>query len=129
MRKLKHAEVAPTREAILKSQKHRCPLCDGRMTKAGIKDPVLDHCHKHGHIRGVLCRNCNQMEGKIKNSANRAKNKLTYEEWLKNLSAYWELHSTPQVPLLHPTFKTPEDKRLAANKKARERRAKLKASK
>ena len=48
--------------------------------------------------------------------------------FLKRLAAYWELHddATPEHGLLHPTFKTADEKRLRANKMARERRAKAK---
>lgn len=31
-----------------------CSLC-GSVTEA----PVIDHCHRHGWVRGVLCRSCN----------------------------------------------------------------------
>jgi len=104
-------------------------LCDGVMGGKG-KQPVLDHDHGNGHIRDVICRNCNGMEGKVFNLARRAKNNLTEKQWLERLLAYYVRHETPQHGgYMHPTHKTEAEKRLARNKKSRERRAKLKASK
>ena len=128
-KRLTASKIAPTREFLLKKQGRRCPLCDGVMGGKG-KQPVLDHDHGNGHIRDVICRNCNGIEGKVFNLACRAKNKLTEKQWLERLLAYYVRHETPQHGgYLHPTHKTEAEKRLARNKKARERRAKLKASK
>ena len=125
-RRIKASEVPAVRTAILRTQGFKCPVCTGSMKAASVKEPVLDHDHDTGALRGVLCRNCNQMEGKVKTCATRAKHKLTRTEWLANLLAYWVTHKEPQTELLHYTHKTAEEKRLETNKKARERRAKLK---
>ncbi len=89
----------------------------------------LDHSHKTGLVRGVLCRNCNGIEGKVFNLANRAKKALTPEMWLGNLILYWLKHKTDQTGLYHPTHKTSDEKRALTNKRARERRALLRKSK
>lgn len=124
-KRLTHSKVAPARDALLKKQGRRCPLCDGVMGGKG-KQPVLDHDHNTGFIRDVICRNCNGMEGKVFNLARRAKNKFTEKEWLERLLAYYERHETPQHGgYLHPTYKTPAEKRLAANAKARAKRKAL----
>lgn len=127
MQRLKTTQVKPARDKILQAQGYRCALCQAPLHATAKKDPVLDHCHDAGHIRGVLCRNCNQMEGKVKTSATRAMGSSNRIKWLAALLTYWKLHEEPQVPWLHPTHKTEEEKRLARNKQARERRAKLKA--
>ena len=55
---------------------------------------------------------------------------MTEHQWLFRLLKYYERHQTPQHGgILHPTHKTEAEKRLARNKKARERRAALKAQK
>lgn len=124
--RMKTAQIAPVRAKLLQQQKYKCPLCEGSM-KSGGKKPALDHDHTTGYIRDVLCLNCNQFEGKTKNVANRCKGKLTSKEWLANLLKYWERHEEPQHSgILHPTHRTPEEKRLATNAKARKRRAALK---
>jgi hypothetical protein len=87
----------------------------------------LDHDHQTGHIRGVLCNNCNGIEGKIFNLANRAKRMSTAILFLANLVRYWHKHRKPRVGLLHPEHLTSEEQRLQRNKKERTRRAKSKA--
>ena len=141
MRKLKHTEIAPTREAIKKAQGNKCALCGGdfneaKLVGAGRKKKLepklratLDHNHKTGVIRGVLCNHCNGMEGKIFNRANSAKRDLDVQEWLGNLLAYWNHHEVPRTPYIHPLHKTEDEKRLARNAKARRKRAAAKAAK
>lgn len=127
--RLKTTQIAPTRDLLLKKQGRRCPLCGGALGGSG-KQPVLDHDHVTGFIRDVLCRNCNGIEGKLFNLARRAKHKGTEVGWLRNLLEYYERHERPQHGgIFHPTHKTEAEKRLARNKKARDRRAKLKAQK
>ena len=128
-RKLKHNEVSKARDLLLKTQNGVCPLCTSRMGAKG-KKPALDHDHKTGYIRDVLCINCNGMEGKLFGIARRGKSGLSEVEWLKNVLAYYDRHSTPRHGgIWHPTHKTDAEKRLAVNKKARLKRAKLKAAK
>ena len=126
-RRLKTTEVAPARDILLKKQDYTCPLCKGRMRTAKDKTPVLDHDHKTGFVRDVLCLNCNGIEGKVFNLARRARNGGTEIEWIERLLAYWRRHEKPQHGgVWHPTHRTEAEKRLARNKKAREKRAALK---
>lgn len=123
MRKLKQREIKGVRDDILQAQGHRCAICTTELSNDAA---VLDHCHTHGYIRGVLCRNCNGIEGKVHNLARRAKRKWTPEWWLTRLLKYWEIHETDLTGLMHPLHKTADDKRLRANKLARERRTRAK---
>ena len=51
--------------AILDSQGGRCACC-GTDTPAGrFNSWHIDHCHKTGKIRGLLCNNCNTGAGKF----------------------------------------------------------------
>ena len=43
---------------ILNSQNNKCPICDKELIQ-----PQVDHSHKSGKIRGLLCKNCNIMLG------------------------------------------------------------------
>lgn len=84
----------------------------------------LDHDHTTGVVRGVLCRNCNGIEGKIKNLVNRARRGKPPADFLGRLVLYWLKHATAQWGgLLHPLHKTADEKRLRTNKLARKRRA------
>lgn len=119
MRKLKTAEVSVVREALAKKQGGKCPLCGASLKKKGA---VLDHCHDKGTVRSALCRNCNGMEGKVRTAAIRAAKKEGMIEWLENLAKYWRHHHENPSAYVYPSHQTEDEKRLARNKKARERR-------
>jgi hypothetical protein len=57
-------------EAMLKSQNNCCAICKQEETwtyKNGrVASLSVDHDHKTGKIRGLLCRDCNQSLGKFK---------------------------------------------------------------
>lgn len=126
MKRIKKSQVNLLKARILKKQGGKCPLC-GRPLRPTVG--VLDHDHKTGQIRQVLCNNCNGMEGRVLNKVTRAKGKLTEIEWLENLLNYWKLHQKPMWNILHYTYKTEDEKRLRKNMLARKRRAKAKAAK
>lgn len=42
---------------ILRRQGGVCPVCSREFSSA--RKPVVDHDHKTGKVRGLLCRNCN----------------------------------------------------------------------
>ena len=120
--RLKASEIVDVRDRLLKAQGYKCPLCEGSM-KAGHKRPALDHDHRTGYIRDVLCINCNGMEGKVFNLARRC-GAGKESEWVAKWLEYQKRHSESQHEgLLHPTHKTEDEKRLARNAKARKRRA------
>ena len=128
MRRLKPKDVPGIKAILKKKQGNKCLLCRRSFDDIPDKDVVLDHDHRTGCVRGVLCRNCNGMEGKIWNRANRAKQGMTVIEWTTRLVKYWELYCIDQTGLLHPTHKTEAEKKAAVATKARLRRAQAKAS-
>lgn len=117
-------------------QRHICPICREKFAPKG-KRPALDHDHKTGYIRGVLCIWCNGMLGKVENAAQRAVGKTgNLRPWLAEAAAYLEKHERPayaiagvRTGLVYPTHKTPEDKRLARLEKAKKKRALAKTMK
>lgn len=53
---------------MLVNQNHACTICkkpetalDHRSSK--VRDLAVDHCHKTGKVRGLLCGKCNQLIG------------------------------------------------------------------
>jgi hypothetical protein len=53
-------------DKLLEFQNHRCKICNGTETnrsRRGFRALSVDHDHKTGKIRGLLCDNCNHMLG------------------------------------------------------------------
>ena len=126
MRRLKVSEVVVVRAAILsKRQDGKCAICQCPLT---VATGCLDHNHSTGIIRGVLCRNCNAMEGKIKSAVTRGKRGMTMEDYLGAMLLYWMHHKEDRTGLLYPTHLTTEERRVKINTKARKARAKKKAA-
>lgn len=120
MQRLTTSGIAPYRAALLKKQAGKCALCE---RKPAV--PCLDHCHSTGVNRGVLCRGCNALLGKIENNAarNGLGNPNDLFRYLAKIPAYIVAGQRGGTGTLHPTFKTDEEKRLARNAKARKARA------
>lgn len=47
-------------EEMLDSQKGVCAICKKFRLNKGKKFMAIDHCHKSGKVRGVLCHLCNR---------------------------------------------------------------------
>jgi hypothetical protein len=56
-------------DAMHKSQGGKCAIC-GRTNRARNLD--VDHCHKTGRVRGLLCSACNRAIGCLDDSVERA---------------------------------------------------------
>ena len=55
------------RNAMLAAQGSCCAIC--RASEPGTEnDWHTDHCHEHGHVRGILCHHCNVMLGHAKDN-------------------------------------------------------------
>ncbi len=50
--------------AMLESQKGACAICTDAMQPG--KDTSVDHCHKTGKVRALLCQNCNIGIGQLR---------------------------------------------------------------
>lgn len=123
--RLTQREIAAVRADMLIRQKGKCALCGDPIPSS---EAVLDHCHRTGHIRGVLHRGCNAALGHIENNAPRYKltNVSRLTRWLRAIPAY--IHGDYGHQPLHPTYRTEEEKRLRRNAKARKARAAKKES-
>lgn len=53
------------REKILKQQQGACAICGKQEDKRRLH---IDHCHKTGRVRALLCSGCNTKVGVIENS-------------------------------------------------------------
>ena len=114
--RLSRRELPKFRNLQLDLQQGRCCLCDDVIDG----DAVLDHDHDTGEIRGVLHRGCNALLGKIENNMTRNRvNMGRLAAFSNNLIDY--LTADPCSELLHPTFLTPEERRMKAYKKKKKK--------
>jgi recombination endonuclease VII len=59
--KKKYGLTVDSFNALVASQKGACAICQKQMT--ATRDQHVDHDHKTGKIRGVLCASCNHLLG------------------------------------------------------------------
>lgn len=52
-------------EEMLEKQNHRCAVCGIHATETRAKVLCVDHCHKNGLVRGLLCHSCNMAIGQL----------------------------------------------------------------
>lgn len=126
--KLSFKEVKEYRDSFRKENGNKCPLC-----KEYIKpeEAALDHCHRTGHIRNTIHKDCNILLGKIENYIFRyGKRFRDYDgaiwDFMENVVSYMAQDYTDNP--YHPTHRTPEDKQVSEWKK-RMKRAKRKETK
>lgn len=70
-------------QQMLEQQGHRCAICNGEgfvMKGCHRMKLVVDHCHKTGVVRGLLCHNCNRALGLLKDSTDSLKSATRYLE-------------------------------------------------
>lgn len=115
-------EMPAFKISLLEKQGWRCPLCRINLRYEEPKNLCVDHDHKTGFVRGVLCRNCNAMEGKVNTAATRAKRDATALWWLGNLVQYLQHNLDAPSNVCYPSHKTDDEKRELKNKRARLKR-------
>lgn len=60
---LKRSDIPKVRKELQEKQGNKCLICGLIFTSKRI--PCLDHNHSTNMVRGVLCRACNSLEGKV----------------------------------------------------------------
>jgi hypothetical protein len=111
LNRIKQSEVQGIRERMLKEQKGICPLCGYPIDS----DPVLDHCHDTGKIRGVLHRQCNHAEGRVLDWIKRTGKRVNPLAFIKSLAAYWSTDFSKNP--YHYTHSTAIEKEIRRLKK------------
>ena len=127
--KVKQADLPAIKQKLLAEQNGLCLFCGRDLTRTPPLNRVADHDHVTGIIRGVAHRGCNGAEGKILAALRYTglKSKKEIAKLLEGLIKVWT--NPPNSGLIYPTHKTPNEKRLARNKKARLARARKKKGK
>jgi hypothetical protein len=67
-------------QLMLNSQNGVCAICGQFRTSKDKTHMVVDHDHKTGEIRGILCNWCNNMLGYAQDSTTSLRNAITYLE-------------------------------------------------
>lgn len=63
---------------MLKEQEGKCAICESKLNSSRYTKFAIDHCHKSGEIRGLLCTNCNTAIGLMKDSTHRLQKAIDY---------------------------------------------------
>lgn len=64
-------------EYLLNKQNGKCAICGVSQCATGRRFAV-DHCHKTGMVRGLLCQSCNTGLGKFKDNVNNLEQAVKY---------------------------------------------------
>lgn len=66
--------------SLLDIQQGECKLCYRKVSVEGIgpNRAVVDHCHKNGHVRGILCNECNRALGYFHDNITAIENAVDY---------------------------------------------------
>lgn len=60
---------------MVERQENRCAICRDRF---GDAERYVDHCHRAGKVRGLLCHKCNVGIGMFMDSVTRLENAIAY---------------------------------------------------
>jgi len=65
---------------LFESQQGKCRLCYRELKTQGLgpSRAVVDHCHKNGHVRGILCNECNRGLGYFHDNIMALENAVDY---------------------------------------------------
>jgi hypothetical protein len=65
---------------LIEMQGGKCKCCGRVFVGKGViaTAPVVDHCHKGGHFRGIICQRCNKVEGMVDSSLETIEKIATY---------------------------------------------------
>lgn len=77
-KKRRYSKYGITRQdydILVEQQDNCCPGCQRDLDEV---DDVIDHCHDSGLVRGILCRQCNQGLGMLKDDPIIVKRLLEY---------------------------------------------------
>jgi len=84
----KYKITIPERDAMLSQQGKKCKACGNSISFSGYStsnkmDTIhacVDHCHRTGRVRGILCGSCNITLGKAQENPQRLRALADYVE-------------------------------------------------
>ena len=64
---------------LAEKQEYKCAICKKKISIiSSSKGLVIDHCHKTGKVRGLLCYSCNTLIGLAKENPEILKSAINY---------------------------------------------------
>jgi hypothetical protein len=82
--KYRYGITVPERQILVDSQNNKCAICKDELEGWGrgwsSKSSAVDHCHRTGKVRGILCYHCNTGIGQLKESVEILKLAISYLE-------------------------------------------------
>jgi hypothetical protein len=65
-------------DEMLTRQKGACAICNSTLNSSRYTKLAVDHDHRTGKVRGLLCTNCNTALGLMKDSVERFESAIQY---------------------------------------------------
>lgn len=75
----KYGITTEQRDEMIQAQDNKCLICESDFDELD-HTPHVDHCHKSGDVRGVLCKLCNTGLGQFKDNVALLKSAIQYLE-------------------------------------------------
>jgi hypothetical protein len=72
-------------EKMFIEQEGQCKICECKLNSSRYTKFAVDHDHKTGHVRGLLCTNCNTALGLMKDSTYRLQKSIDYLNSFKDI--------------------------------------------
>tara|TARA_R110000851_G_scaffold317339_1_gene480797 strand:+ start:25507 stop:25929 length:423 start_codon:yes stop_codon:yes gene_type:complete len=120
-KRIKTVDIPLVRAKLQKKQNNRCLICQRDLRRLRA---VLDHCHTTGFIRGVLCNNCNGIEGKISGLLNRLDvGKIGFDQVIINMASLRHPDNLKKK-WVHPHAETLVEQKTRRLKRAKKLRSK-----
>ena len=73
-----HGVTIEIYDELLKKQNNGCAICGDKKSNNRQANLAIDHCHKTGNIRGLLCYNCNMLIGFAKDKVELLEKTIKY---------------------------------------------------
>lgn len=87
--KHRHGITLEEKKAMEKAQDYRCGSCRKHKDENARKRLVVDHCHRTGMVRELLCDDCNTALGLLYEDIENAKHLIDYME-RHNITSTWD---------------------------------------
>ena len=103
------------RDELLRAQGYRCAACGTRTPRSKRKWHV-DHCHRRGSVRAILCLHCNVVLGHVRDRASHLEKLIKYLKETRGKRN--PIHSTRNLRRVHAERRVhPVDSRAGRKRK------------